>query len=253
MSVYLQFDSGARSNAYIQQGGVWVPNDNYSNGSNPPYQFDKNLIQSPSNYRVFYKELNSHNNTRTFNFRAHCKDFADNINFSVESCVLTLPASALVARSINESGTATTGYYPVLDEPYLYVRLMSIGNAEGDLIYSNNKPANEATFIVWCDKIQIGDDLTPQSTTGKTLTRPNTLLANTDLTNPRWIIYRSCMFTVMRLNLGAEEWQIRIYDRYGNDVILAESADGVSTSNPAPTPDPDLQTMVLVGIRPNYE
>lgn len=69
MSVYLQFDSSARSDAYIQTdlgaGQVWVPNDNYPNSPVPPfnlYQHNRNLIQTPSRYRVFYRELNDANN-----------------------------------------------------------------------------------------------------------------------------------------------------------------------------------------------
>ena len=48
MSVYLQFDSSSRSNAYITKdlgaGVVWVPNDNYDNAINECQLLDENII-----------------------------------------------------------------------------------------------------------------------------------------------------------------------------------------------------------------
>lgn len=246
MSSYLQFDSSARSNPFIitdlGAGQVWVPNDNY-----PPtnYQHNKNLIQTPTNYRVFYRELNDANNIRTIGFLAHCKERPTNLTFSVESCVVTMPANGIIPR-INENGDLS--YISILDEPYLYVRIMPINHSEGDLIYSNNPPAGDATFIVWCDKIQAGTDGTPIPD----IERPNPLLPTSDLNTARWVVYKSCMISVMRLNLEAEEWQIRIYDRYGNDVILGESDNGGDGFTEQPAIDPDIQTTVLVGIKPNY-
>ena len=255
MSVYLQFDSTARTEPFIQTdlgaGTVWVPNDNYPNAAVPPfnvYQKNKNLIQTSTNYRVFYKDLNDANNVRTIGFLAHCKERPTNLNFSVESCVLIMPANGLVPR-VDEDGTTT--YVSILDEPYLYVRMMPINHAEGNLIYSNNPPAEAATFIVWCDKIQLGTDNSPAIS--DPVPRPNPPLI-TDLHTARWVTYKSCMISIMRLDLQAEEWQIRIYDRFGNDVVLGESDNGGIgfSSTESPAVDPDLQTMVLVGIKPNY-
>ncbi|KKL91311.1 hypothetical protein LCGC14_1895990, partial [marine sediment metagenome] len=101
MSVYLQFDSSARSNPYIKRdlgaGVVFVPNDNYPNNPAPAspeaYQLNKNLVQTPTNYRVFYRELNDANNVRTIGFLAHCKERPTNLNFSVESCVVVVPSN----------------------------------------------------------------------------------------------------------------------------------------------------------------
>lgn len=242
MAVYLQFDSLARSEPFIQKDGVWVPNDNYPNTVDPPYQTNANLVQTPSNYRVFYRDMQNTNNIRTIGFLAHCKERPENLTYSVESCVVTVPASALVQ-------TDTAGEYTsVLNEPYLYIRMMPITNSEGDLIYGNNPAIDEATFIVWRDSTQVGTDATPVVDPP----RPNDLLPVTDLNTARWITYKSCMITTMRLDLQSEEWQVRIYDRYGNDIVLREPADGVVSTDPSPQPDRDLQTMLLVGIRPNY-
>nr|QBK87182.1 MAG: hypothetical protein LCMAC201_00840 [Marseillevirus LCMAC201] len=256
MSVYLQFDSSARSDPYIERnlgaGLVWVPNDKYPNDPPPAapdaYQLDKNLIQTPSNYRVFYRELNDANNVRTIGFLAHCKERPTNLNFSVESCVLVMPSNGLVPR-VDDAGAVT--YESILNEPYLYVRMMPINHAEGNLIYSNNPGADDATFIVWCDKLQSGTDASPPISD---IVRPNPVLPVSEIDTTRWIIYKSCMITIMRLDLEAEEWQIRIYDRFGNDVVLAEDDNGGVGFNQVDPPaiDPNLQTMLLVGIKPNY-
>nr|QBK87707.1 MAG: hypothetical protein LCMAC202_00430 [Marseillevirus LCMAC202] len=256
MSVYLQFDSSARSNPYIKRdlgaGVVFVPNDNYPNNPAPAspeaYQLNKNLVQTPTNYRVFYRELNDANNVRTIGFLAHCKERPTNLNFSVESCVVVVPSNGLVPR-VDNTGAIT--FVSILDEPYLYVRMLPINHAEGNLIYSNNPGADDATFIVWCDKIQGGTDGSPPITE---IDRPNPCLPISEINTARWVIYKSCMITVMRLDLEAEEWQIRIYDRFGNDVILGESDNGGAGFNQQEPPpiDPNLQTMLLVGIKPNY-
>ncbi len=255
MSVYLQFDSSARSNPFIQTdlgaGSVWVPNDNYPNTAVPPfkvYQNNRDLIQTPTNYRVFYRELNDANNIRTIGFLAHCKERPTNLTFSVEGCTLIIPANGLIPRT-DENGTTT--YVDIIDEPYLYVRMMPSGHAEGNLIYSNNPPADDATFIVWFDKVQLGTDQSPPITNPVPRPAPASQL---DINIRRWVIYKTCMITIMRLDLQAEEWQIRIYDRFGNDVILAESDNGGLgfPGNEPPAVDPDLQTMLLVGIKPNY-
>jgi hypothetical protein len=106
---------------------------------------------------------------------------------------------------------------------------------------------------MWCDKVQPGTDGTDDSPPiVNQIKRPNPLLPVTELNTARWIIYKSCMITVMRLDLEAQEWQIRIYDRFGNDVILGEADnDGVGFEH-QPAIDPDLQTTILVGIKPNY-
>lgn len=255
MAVYLQFDSLSRSQAYIQTnlgaGLVWVPNDNYANTATPPYsvyQHNKNLIQTPSNYRVYYKELNDANNIRTIGFLAHCRERPTNLTYSVEGCTLIIPANALITR-IDEDGNIT--YTDAIEEPYLYVRMMPISNAEGNLIYSNNPAADAATFIMWMDKVQLGTDESPPLTNPVPRPAP---FSTIDFTTRRWIVYKTCMETVMRLDLQAEEWQIRVYDRYGNDVILAENDNGGLgyTGEEPPAVDPNLQTTLLVGIKPNY-
>ena len=260
MSLYLQFDSLTRSDPYIQRnlgaGNVWVPNDNYPNNAVPPfevYQMDKNIVQTPTNYSVYYRELNDANNVRTIGFLAHCKERPTNLTYSVEACTLTLPIGALVKRV--ENGVTT--YVNILNEPYVYVRMVPINHAEGNLIYSNNSAADGATFIMWLDKTQLGatDDSPPIV---NPIERPN-VQTGIALSQGRWLIYKTCMITVMRLDLQPDEWQIRIYDRFGNDIVVAESDNGgvgfpIDPLNPGlqPDVDPDLQTMLLVGIKPNY-
>jgi len=250
MSVFLQFDSSARTNPYINIDGLWYPNDNYENPSGQPiddsfipYQQNKDLVQSTTNYKVFYKELNDTNNTRTIGFLAHCKERPVNLTFSVESCTVTLPANALVPR-LDDAGNLT--YVSVLDEPYIYVRMMPIENSEGNLIYSNNPPADEATFILWLDRIQVSN------TANLPFNRPPNTFEITDFNQARWLLYKTCMITVMRLNLATQEWQIRIYDRFGNDILAPEADAGGAGYDTPPAVNPDLQTMLLVGIKPNY-
>lgn len=264
MSVYLQFDSVARSNPYIVKnlgaGNVWVPNDNYDNASNRPYQSQKDLVQTPSNYKVFYKELNDTNNIRTIGFLAHCRERPENLTYSVEACVVTIPSVALVAR--RDANGNIVDYTSVLNEPYIYVKMLPEEHSEGDLLYTNNRNGDEATFVVWLDKVQLGtSDNSPPITE---LPRPNAPFASGDLLTTRWITYKSCMITVMRLNLASGKWSIRLFDRYGNDIILTESDNGGAgfpatpdPENPAnfinpPQVDPDLQTSIVVGIKPNY-
>ena len=255
MAVFLQFDSLARSEPYIQKSIgatlVWVPNDNYDNpndvgGYEQPYQTSSTNVQTPTNYRVFHRELNDTNNFRTIGFLAHCRERPTNLTFSVEDCTVIIPSLALVPR------TATNGdinYISVLDEPYLYVRIMPINHSEGKLLYSNNPPASEATFMVWLDKTQGGLSETVPVTT---LDRTPDPVALADITKTRWLIYKTCMVTVMRLNLDAEEWQIRIFDRFGNDVVIGED-DNAGAGYPVPPPiNPSLQTTILIGIKPNY-
>ena len=249
MSVYLQFDSSTRSHPYIQIGGDWQPNDDYANGANPVYQSNRRAIQTPANYRVFYSELNQTNNKRTIGFLAHCKERPVNLTYSVECCTVIIPASAQVERTDDDGNVY---YDSVLDEPYIYVRMMPINNSEGDLIYSNNPPANEATFIVWLDKIQSGPaDASPPAPPTE-VTRPPADVALTDLTEAKWLIYKTCMVTVMRLNVDADEWQIRLYDRHGNDLVIPESDNGGVGFETEPDVDRDIQTTVIVGINPNY-
>lgn len=252
MSVYLHFDSISRSSPYILRniGGssVWVPNDDYDNPTGKPYQQNRDLVQSPSNYKVAYRELNDHNNIRTIGFLAHCKERPTNLTYSVESCMVTIPSVALVARR-DEDGNIVD-YTSVLNEPYIYVTMLPEKDAEGQLIYSNNPAANRATFIVWLDKVQLGTtDNSPPLTD---LPRPNPPFASGDLLTTRWITYKSCMITVMRLSLDDGLWHIRLSDRFGNDILLAE-ADNGGAGYPTPPPvDPNLQTSLLVGIKPNY-
>jgi hypothetical protein len=309
----------------------WVPNDNYNNSLDTsatgppmfPYQTNRDLVQSPTNYRVFYKELNTLDNIRTTSFLEHCKERPTNIVFSVESCVASLPSSAVVPRIDPISGLIT--YNSVLNEPYIYARVMPIENSEGNLITSNNLNADKATFVLWHDRVQFGQQNQPatyspprpyqqQQITPPSVPPPyppNTVLPTpplyrnpltntttvpgplppapiaptpawparpaadvdnvlTTLSSARWLIYKTCMATTMQLNLASEEWQIRFFDRNGNDIIVGEpdlfsispvknvgfaianyGTDPNATTAP-PGINPDVQTNILMGIRPIY-
>lgn len=260
MAVYLHFDSLYRSDPYIQKkiGAVakWYPNDNYSNvhvslsGFEQPYQSDSKAVQTVTNYRVYYGQLTDINNKRTLAFLEHCKVKPTNLTYSVEECLAILPTSAVVPRVIE----GNVVYTSIIDEPYIFVRILPIDNAEGNLIYSNNPSARGATFIVWQDKKTFGLD---ESSPATSLLRPSAPVNVADLTLKRWIIYKTCMITTMRLNIMADEWHIRLFDRFGNDIISAESDTepfaimGSGFDDP-PAVDPYIQSTVLVGIKPNY-
>lgn len=253
MAVYLQFDSLSRSDAYFKKniGGattVWVPNDNYPiNSPVAPYQSNYDLIQSPSNYKVYYKQLNENLDKRTIGFPDHCRDRQTNLTFSVENCTVIIPSQAWVLRTGITGGTSLVR---ALNEPYLFVKMAPIDYSEGHLVYSNNPGADQATFTVWNDKIQVGP-----TSVAETNLREQPIMDVLTATQIHWNLFRSCMFTTMRLRLDAQQWNIRIYDRFGNDVIIPESNNGgagFSTVAP-PNINPDLQTTVIVGIRPNYD
>lgn len=295
MSIYLQFDSSARSMPYIlkQIGSdiVWVPNDNYPNSTSNlsplniiPYQTNYNLVQSPTRYRVFYREINTPINKRTISFLEHCKEKPVNLSYSVENCTVIVPSSAVVARIDPISGAIS--YVGVVNEPYLYVRVFPITDAEGNIISSNNPAADGATFMIWHDKNIHGEvnqaTVTPTDPPDPDVSyipgplpplnfpeRPVVTTPTTNLTQVRWLIYKTCMASVMRLDLGAQEWQIRIYDRYGNDVIASETDIGPGgnigfpadiidpttippTRKSPPNINPDVQTTLLLGIKPLY-
>lgn len=274
MAVYFHLDSSNRSNPYIQKADSrWYPNDyRYASGQQ---------VQTPTNYRVFYPELNASNNSRTISFLEHCKERVQNITFSVEFCTVIIPAAAQLRRfdcTVPPNGAVT--YTNLLNEPYIFVRLMPIENSEGDLIYSNNPPADEATFVCWLDKYLIGP-LDAGTTVNPTSTLPDTAHAYpieppplasdpnpqttqvdlpSTLTNgiTRFLVFKSCIAMPMRLNLESQEWQIRLFDRYGNDIIIVESDTNTCVTpsvlgfETPPPIDPALQTMLIVGIRPNY-
>jgi hypothetical protein len=304
MAVWLQFDSGSRSDAYIFKStvvnppnpctdGNWFPND---------FRYSTQDTQTPVNYKVQYKELNNHINKQTLSFLAHCREKPENITYNVAFCALTLPACARVRIPADPVRQTPETIVSILDEPFLYVTIADNDNKEGDLITTNNKyGADQATFVVYNDRLQIGTD--QNNAAGKPPGLPTScsdISANTytcavpniiptdeiyGYTKYRWAIYKTCMTTAMRLNLGAQQWNIRIYDRFGNDVIVLEDdndclgyprnfavdpcvpnppppchhppcpAVPVTYKQPAvpPKPDPRIQTMILVGIKPNFD
>ena len=255
MSVYLQFDSLARSDAFIKRSDdLWYPND-------PRYNPQKDLIQAPADYKVYYRELNDTNNLRTLNRLQHCRERPENLTFSVEFCHLTLPACTRVQRP---DGTVVN----IADEPYVYIRVLPEENSEGTLIYKNKSGTgdgggDESNFIAWLYKLQVGTD--QDNATDRPPGIPGTMapgnptwdcpapLINQTMddygyTTYRWCIYRSCMVMPMRLDLDST-WHIKFMDRYGGDLILYEDAIGAAEK---PTPNPSVQTSILLGITPNY-
>lgn len=265
MSSYLQFDSLTRSDAFIKKGDTWYPNDTrYSDGQG---------VQTPSNYKVFYGELNDYNTIRTIGFLKHCRERPDNLTYSVEFCTAILPSCTRVKRP---DGTIVN----LMDEPYIYIRVLPVENSEGTLIYTNNSVGgDEATFIAYLDKIQIGTSkdncennppgiptIPPECTSGSPeptfdCIEPSIVPGEFGYgyTKYSWITFKSCMVMPMRLKLDTQAWCIRFSDRFGNDLIMLESDNGgagypVDPENPDQPPlvNPDVQSMVLVGIKPNY-
>lgn len=292
MSVWLQLDSSSRSNPYIYRNDNWFPNDfRYNSGQSP---------QTPVNYRVFYGELNSPNNLRTIGFLAHCKERLENLTFSVEFCTITLPACTRVKRPADPVKGTSEEIVNIMDEPYIYIRFVDNENSEGDLIYTNNDAGEESTFIAYFDKLQLGtkkdncaseppgipdQPVCDPPVTGNWDCPPPLVVGSPPdsygYTQYNWVVYKSCMIMPMRLNLQSQEFEIRISDRFGNDLILLEDdnsgagyppntvldpipvAPPPTPENPNPVappyrpktqpkPDPDRQTMILLGIKPNY-
>lgn len=266
MSVWLQVDSGSRCDPYLLQGNNYLPNDSrYNRGQNP---------QSPSNYRIFYKQLNDCNNIRTLDFLAHCRERPENIVYSVEFCNITLPACTRVLRPADPVKGLSANVVNIMDEPYIYVRVMSIENSEGTMIYTNNiEGGDEANFIAYFDRFSIGTN--QDNAAGEPPGIPGvTVGANTYACDPpaivpsggeygftkyRWVHFKSCMEMPMRINLCSQELQVRISDRFGNDLLIYEDDNGgagypaLPDSSLTPLPDPNLQTQILLGIKPIYK
>lgn len=269
MSVYLQFDSLARSEPYVNLniGGtsLWLPNDFRYNGdtglieSNPyVFQYRNGNSQTPSNYKVYYRELNIHDNYKTIGFLEHCKKKQTNVQFAMEFCTVTVPACARVLRP---NGIVVN----IHDEPYIYVRLVNDENDQDNYFSTNNPSGDKATFIAWVDRLSIGSaqnnaagappsiPLIDSITGVWGCVTPQPVVTTTyNFDTYRWIIYKSCMETVTPLNLGAAEWKIRLFDRYGNDLVLLENDNGGAGYLAEPLPDPNLQTSILIGISPLY-
>lgn len=271
MSVWLQFDSLTRSCPYILEktmsGNTWYPNDSrYNHGQQS---------QTPTNYRVFYGQLNDSNNLRTLGFLNHCRERPENLTYSVEFCNVILPACARVLRPADPVKGIGANVVNIMDEPYIYLRIVDIEHAEGTFIYTNNiKGGDEANFIAYFDKFMIGtnqDNLNgqppgiPEISMGANVTydceAPTIVPTGTEYgyTKYRWVNFKSCMIMPMRLNLGSQEWIIQITDRFGNDIVIYEDDNSgagypESLTNPklSPNPDPNIQTQILLGIKPNY-
>lgn len=234
-------------------GRLWLANDyrletgdltSFSNGQFP------DLVQMPTRFRVFYRELNNCWDRPTIHFREHCKKFPENITYTLEFCTAILPSNTAVQVPEYDDENNITGFTlrSILNEPYIYVRVRSSDYETGDLFITNNKNAKEATFIVWHDKYNIG------STATIDIDNPIDGGTDTDFPpldgRPRWIVFKSCMNTVMRLNMCSDMWEVRYYDRFGRDLILVEQEQQASI-NPPPI-DRYKQTSFVLGVRPNY-
>mgnify|MGYP006932090337 FL=1 len=251
-------------NLSFEEGCEWVGNDYRINNTNliitdgvlPDY------VQMATKYRIYYRDLNECNNKATIGFLKHCKERPTNLNYSVEFCNVILPTNTAVQipeytydTSSNEYILSSFNYRSILNEPYLYVRVMPINHAEGNLFSTNNPPGNEATFVVWHDKYVVGSiaDIDPS------LPMPLLDVSGTGEQSfpelngrARCIVFKSCMITTMRLDLCAESWEIRIYDRFGRDLILLEENKLNQPSKNPPPLDRYKQTSIVLGIRPNY-
>lgn len=270
MSVWLQLDSGSRKDAYIILGNCnddlsakWFPNDErYNQNQNS---------QTPSCYKVYYGELNSPNNRVTIDFAAHCKERRENLTFDAELCVVTLPACTRVTRPADPVKGLPAQTVNIMDEPYIYVTVADNDNSEGDEFYTNNDGGEKSTFVAYFDKLQIGSN--QDNNTGEPPGVPPydcpapSIIANVELGDYsfpkyRWAIYKTCMVTPIRINLEAQELIVKLKDRWGKPLVLYEDDNSGAGYNvlpnqkckdrTAPLPDPNIQTMILMGIKPNY-
>lgn len=203
-----------------------------------------NSDSSPTDYRVEYRDLNTFYDTVTKEFREHCKKTPDVLSFWVDACVVSIPGGAYVNRP-NPDGTTSAVY--LTEEPYVYVDVHTSDHSEGNRFITNNAPGRKATFIVYTDKFVVGTNDVPPAVPAYT---PPTL--NSGL---KWLHFKSCMRTNMRLpHVKTTEWFVRIYDRYGNDIVITEDPAAIPlivTPDP-PRVDPMRQTMVLLGLSPEY-
>lgn len=240
----------------FETGSLWLANDyrlentdllTFSNGQFPE------TVQMPTRYRVFYRELNSCWDRPTIHYREHCKKFPENITYSLEFCTAILPSNTAVQVPEYDAENNIIGFTlrSILNEPYIYVRVRSSDYDTSDLFITNNKKAKEATFIVWHDKYNLGSTDT---------IIPNDPIDGGDTTDfpeldgrPRWIVFKSCMNTSMRLNMCSDMWEVRYFDRFGRDLILLEETPTAlnPTVNPPPV-DRYKQTSFVLGVRPNY-
>jgi hypothetical protein len=274
MSVWLQVDSSARKDAYILNGNCWFPNDfRYNQGQNQ---------QIASEYRIFYGDLNSPNNRATIGFPAHCRERRENLTYDAEICLVNLPACTRVRRPADPVKGIPESVVSIMDEPYVYVTISDIEHSEGNEIYTNNDGGEKATFVAYFDRFQIGtnQDNAAAEPPGIPTQQPpvdgNTwdcpapcIVANTEIEGSfnfpkyRWVVYKSCMDVPIRIDLQASEIKVRVKDRFGNPLILLED-DNMGAGYPAllidgeidpctpPLPDPNLQTMIVMGLKPNY-
>lgn len=245
----------------FQEGCVWVPNDyrplldnlNQDLWEAYPDGVLPDDIQIPTKYRVYYKNLNNCWSRPTIDYRKHCKDMPDNLNYSVEFCTAILPSTTAVQIPEYDANNNITGinYRSILNEPYIYVHLRSYEHHKDSLFLTNNPPAYEATFVVWHDKYVIGSttDIDPGLPIDPTNQAPQEFPELNG--RPRWIVFKSCMNTTMRLRI-CDDWQVRYYDRFGRDLILLEDNSNTNLTNIKPPVDRYKQTSFVVGVRPNY-
>jgi len=187
-------------------------------------------------------------------------------------------------------------YVNILNEPYIYVKVKPTNKANEYPVVSNNLKSNDnssasynklkkivnkqSSFIAWCDKTvcaptinrstnspiapRIGrrDDNILERQGNIPTTNGGTLEPTIDKSpnTVKWVIYKSCMtVNVPGLDIYNTEWEINIFDRFGNMIVIPNDTGdyGLSPSggwvidpdNP-PTLNPDLQTTIVLGISP---
>lgn len=200
-----------------------------------------NPASTPSNYKVAYTNFNTVINTVTKDWREHCKNTNGVLSFYAEFCVVTVPGGAYINRP-NADGTFSRVY--LTEEPYVYLDVYPTDHSEGNRFATNNEGGYKASFIAYTDKFALGTTDVPPVSPAYTTPSLNSGL--------KWLHFKSCMRTNMRLDLKSTEWIVRVYDRFGHDIILEEDPalmPAVVTANMPPV-DPTKQVSVLIGLTP---
>jgi hypothetical protein len=265
MAAYLHLDSSFRQDAFFRSSvsSEYLANDPRNNS-------DLQQIQTPTNYKVYWRDLLNSNILRTICPIQQCVPRPTNLTFTLEIVTADIPANALIRRQDPNDGS--TVFISVLDEPYIYVQLQSVNQSEGNVLSTNNIFGKDATFVLAIDKRDVGLTSSnsamayPYATSVYSSSDAITAVGTeatpvpvANLTELRYIQYKSCMKIPVRITLQ-EELRVRFFDRYGNDVVLVETTNGptagtITTKVPLleqlSVINPSLQTSLLVAITPN--
>lgn len=200
-----------------------------------------NSASTPTDYKVSYTNFNTVVNTITKDWREHCKQVNGILSFYAEFCVVTVPGCAYINRT-NADGTVSRVF--LTEEPYIYLDVYPTDHAEGNRFATNNDNGYKATFIAYTDKFAVGTSDVPPVSPAYAFPALNSGL--------KWLHFKSCMRTNMRMDLKSTQWHVRMYSRFGDDIVLEEDPAlmPVVVTADMPPVDPNKQTSLLIGMSP---